>query len=242
MAAPSVSGFGGYQFSVLYIVQYMVLRTWIAWVVVGRRRWDRSRGSHMGSRWETGGWVRVAKSATLIGIGVQKSLVTTRLQLTWQLIQAPGSPVGDTSGLPLRYSFGRGWRAGAGTAVDVCLGSWAATHSRPSGMPEVGARTVASEFVSKQGGTEVRYVQYGVQPHVQIWVYGTWRVRDPRLSITQDQLLRRRNHRNLFQSRRCRGPCMAAWRGRRGAKRLPRDPSLIPPLPTSAGSFLESGG
>lgn len=53
----------------------------------------------------TGCWVRVARGATLIGIGAQKSLVTTRLQLTWQLIQAPGSPVGDTSSLPLRYKF-----------------------------------------------------------------------------------------------------------------------------------------
>lgn len=36
-----------------------------------------------GRRWETSGWVRVAESATLIGIGAQKPLVTTRLQLTW---------------------------------------------------------------------------------------------------------------------------------------------------------------
>lgn len=37
-----------------------------------------------GRRWETGVWVRVAESATLIGIGAQKPLVTTRLQLTWR--------------------------------------------------------------------------------------------------------------------------------------------------------------
>jgi hypothetical protein len=91
----------------------------------------------------------------LIGIGVQKPLVTTRLQLTWQLIQAPGSPVGVTSSLPLRYSFDRGWRAGAGTAADTIvsvLGQLGSHAQPPSGMPEVGARKAASEFVSKQSG------------------------------------------------------------------------------------------
>lgn len=66
-------------------------------------------------RWETSGWVRVAKSATLIGIGAQKSLITTRLQLTWQLVQAPGSPVGGTSSLPPSLQF---WPRLAGWSRD----------------------------------------------------------------------------------------------------------------------------
>lgn len=44
---------------------------------------------------ETGCWVRVARGATLIGIGAQKSLVTTRLQLTWQSNPGTGQPGGS---------------------------------------------------------------------------------------------------------------------------------------------------
>lgn len=81
--------------------------------------WGDGGGIDLGGvphgRWETSGWVRVAKSATLIGIGAQKSLITTRLQLTWQLVQAPDSPVGGTSSLPPSLQF---WPRLAGWSRD----------------------------------------------------------------------------------------------------------------------------
>lgn len=53
----------------------------------------------------------------------------------------------------------------AGVRAGVCvLGQLGSHPLAPSGMPEVGARTVASEFVSKQSGI-VRYLQ--VRPALQ---------------------------------------------------------------------------
>lgn len=62
----------------------------------------------------------------------------------------------------------------------------------------------------------------------------------PRLvrSLTQAQL-RRRNHRNLFQSRRYRGPCMAAWQGREEPSA--RQGSKLDPTPARVGG-VPSGG
>lgn len=129
-----------------------------------------------------------------------------------------------------------------GRRLMCVLGQLGSHPQPPSGMPEVGARTAASEFVSKQSGTEVAVRTVPCRSTVQQarMCTDTCGLRaSPGPGSRLQAQLRRRNHRNLFQSRRCRGPCMAAWQGREEPSA--RQGSKLDPTPASLGGVPPGG-